>query len=87
MTSATMFALCLAFAPAPQSDADADEAALRGTVDGVRSVEFGVADSVEGGVNKAPDQVVPGRRKPSHESLIRIRAHFIPELVRLTLNV
>jgi hypothetical protein len=85
MTSATLLALCLHLAP--PSDADADAAALRGTVDGVRSLEFREADAVQGAVNRSGEQAVPGRRKPTHESLIRIRAHFIPELVRLSLDL
>jgi len=82
----------LAFAPsanktAPQPEAqDADEAALVGSEGGTSVYEF--ADEELTGEHLTPDgQLIPWRRPPHHVSLIELRGHFMPELVKLALDL
>ena len=72
-------------APAPNTpngtDQDADEAAVRGELDGMRWLVFG-EDDVEGGIDRPLEQLVPHRRPAKGGSLLDIRTHFVPELIR-----
>ena len=71
---------------APTNDTDADEAALKGTEGDVSVYEF--ADDKLTGEHLSPDgNLIPWRRPPQHPSLIDLRGHFMPELVRLALDL
>jgi hypothetical protein len=87
-----VLASLLALAPAesrtvqPSSDQDADEAALRGELDGMRWLVFG-EDEVEGGHDRPFEQVVPHRRPAKGSSLLEVRTHFLPELIRYSFDL
>ena len=71
---------------APTNDTDADEAALKGTEGDVSVYEF--ADDKLTGEHLSPDgNLIPWRRPPNHPSLIDLRGHFMPELIRLALDL
>ena len=73
-------------AEAPTNDADADDAALQRTDGDVSVYEF--ADDKLTGEHLSPDgNLIPWRRPPQHPSLIDLRGHFMPELVRLALDL
>lgn len=73
-------------AEAPTNDVDADDAALKGSEGGVSVYEF--ADDKLTGEHLSPDgNLIPWRRPPTHPSLIDLRGHFMPELVRLALDL
>jgi hypothetical protein len=70
----------------PTNDVDADDAALKGTDGGVSVYEF--ADDKLTGEHLSPDgNLIPWRRPPNHPSLIDLRGHFMPELIRLALDL
>lgn len=94
MTTLTLLlSATLALAPqaaprgeAPTNDTDADDAALKGNDGNVSVYEF--ADDKLTGEHLSPDgNLIPWRRPPSHPSLIDLRGHFMPELVRLALDL
>lgn len=73
-------------AEAPTTDADADDAALAGREGDVSYYAF--ADDTLTGEHLSPDgNLIPWRRPPQHPSLIDLRGHFLPELVRLALDL
>ncbi len=72
----------LAPAGQPVSDQDADEAALVGQSGETRIYDF-EDDTVEGEVLSPEGANITSRGRVKHESLIRIRPHFIPELIRM----
>lgn len=73
-------------AEAPTNDTDADEAALKSSDGTVSVYEF--ADDTLTGEHLTPDgNLIPWRRPPQHPSLINLRGHFNPELIRLTLDL
>jgi len=83
--------LILALAPAPQvsgvtADDDADEAARVGKVGGVTVYDF-EDDNVEGELLSPDGANIASRGRAKHASLIRIRPHFIPELIHLSDDV
>jgi len=92
-TLALLLSTTLALAPqaqpaaeAPANDADADEAALKGSDGTVSIYEF--ADDKLTGEHLSPDgNLIPWRRPPQHASLIDLRGHFLPELVKLALDL
>lgn len=88
-TLTLLLSATLALAPraeAPTNDVDADDAALKGTEGGVSVYEF--ADDTLTGDHLSPDgNLIPWRRPPTHPSLIDLRGHFMPELVRLALDL
>lgn len=68
------------------TNADADDAAFTGQEGDVSYYEF--ADDELTGEHLSPDgSLIPWRRPPHHESLIQLRGHFVPELVRLALDL
>jgi hypothetical protein len=71
---------------APTNDADADEAALKSTDGNVSVYEF-AGDELTGDHLSPDGNLIPWRRPPQHPSLIDLRAHFLPELVRLALDL
>lgn len=70
----------------PMSDQDADAAAVAGELDGMRHLIFG-EDDVEGAVDRPLEQVVPHRGPGKSGSLIKVRAHFLPELIRRSIDL
>lgn len=89
LLSATLALAPQAAAPrdeAPTNDVDADDAALRSSDGNVSVYEF--ADDKLTGEHLSPDgNLIPWRRPPQHPSLIDLRGHFMPELVRLALDL
>jgi hypothetical protein len=89
-------AFVLFLAPSPTPDAaprcttaepcSADDAAYRGRDGSTALYEFEL-DRVDGEVLSPTGVQVPGRRATQHGSLIRVRGHFMPELVRLAEDV
>jgi hypothetical protein len=82
----------LAFAPQAEpaaeapTDVDADEAALKDTEGNVSVYEF--ANDTLTGEHLSPDGSLIPWRQPAHmPSLINLRGHFMPELVRLALDL
>lgn len=92
-TLTLLLSTTLAFAPraseasaADATPADSDDAAYTGSEGDVSYYKF--ADDELTGEHLSPDgSLIPWRRPPHHESLIDLRAHFIPELVRLVLDL
>jgi hypothetical protein len=92
-TLTLLLSTTLAFAPqaapraaAPTNDVDADEAALKHSDGNVSVYEF--ADDTLTGDHLSPEgNLIPWRRPPQHPSLIDLRGHFLPELVRLALDL
>lgn len=71
---------------APTNDTDADDAALKSSDGSVSVYEF--ADDKLTGEHLSPDgNLIPWRRPPDHPSLIDLRGHFMPELIRLALDL
>lgn len=71
---------------APTNDVDADDAALKGTEGNVSVYEF--ANDTLTGEHLSPDGSLIPWRQPAHmPSLINLRGHFLPELVRLALDL
>jgi hypothetical protein len=68
------------------SDQDADRAALRGELDGMRWLVFG-DDEVDGASDRPLEQVVPHRRAAKGGSLLHVRTHFLPELIRHAIDL
>lgn len=88
-----MLTMCfvLAFSAAPQvsrvtTDDDADEAARVGKAGGVTVYDF-EDDNVEGELLSPDGANIASRGRAKHASLIRIRPHFIPELIHLSDDV
>jgi len=70
---------------APRSDQDADEAALVGDLETREYIFDG--DDVDGESLRPTGENVASRLSVHHESLIRIRGHFIAELITLASDV
>ncbi len=84
MTPVLTLALAL-FAPA--SDQDADEAALVGKdASGTTIYDF-EDDNVEGEVLSPEGANIASRGRVKHASLIKIRPHFLPELIKMANDV
>ena len=50
-------------------------------------MEFGEGDTVEAGVNLPQAEFVGSRLGSKHESLIRVRTTFVPEMIRDALRL
>lgn len=93
MTTLTLlFTTVLALAPQAKpaaeapTHADADDAALQSSDGNVSVYEF--ADDTLTGEHLSPDgSLIPWRQPTHHGSLIDLRGHFLPELVRLSLDL
>jgi hypothetical protein len=82
----TVIAMMLAaLGGAPTSDADADEAALEGRNGNASYYDF-EDDSVQGEVLRPEGVNLFMRGETGHESMLRLRTDFIPELHRLALD-
>lgn len=75
-----------ATAKAPVSDQDADSAACKTTDEGTTTCWFD-NDVVGGAVLRPEGQNLGARALKEWGSLIRIRPHFLPELVRMAQDV
>ena len=73
-------------AKAPASDQDADTAACNTNDEGTTTCWF-ENDVVGGAVLKPEGQNISARRESPWGSLLRVRAHFLPELVRMAQDV
>jgi hypothetical protein len=83
----TVIAMMLAaLGGAPTSDADADEAALQGRNEATSYYDF-EDDSVEGEVLRPEGVNLYMRSERGHESMLRLRSNFIPELEKLGLDI
>ena len=70
-----------------ESDEDADAAALSGQANGVSQYTKFEADVVNGETNQPGGVNVQSRGRTRMNSLLRIRAHFLPELIVLASDV
>lgn len=86
LLSATFVLAPTAKEPAEPTSQDADDAALVGQEGQTSVYEF--ADDKLTGEHLSPDgSLIPWRRPTTHPSLIDLRGHFMPELVRLALDL
>jgi hypothetical protein len=94
MSTLTLLLTTTILALAPQAkprgeaptDVDADEAALTSSDGNVSVYDF--ADEKLTGEHLSPDgTLIPWRQPAHHSSLIDLRGHFTPELVRLSLDL
>jgi hypothetical protein len=83
LTLLALFTLGAGVAVAPQPDADA--AARVGEHRGTTIYDFD-DDNVEGEVLSPDGANVSSRSRVKHASLIEIRPHFMPELIRMALD-
>ncbi|MCY1061026.1 hypothetical protein [Nannocystis sp. SCPEA4] len=82
----TLFASTTAFA-APASDQDADSAANKGKGGSGTTVYDFDDDNVDGELLSPEGANVASRGRTKHASLITIRPHFIPELIKMANDV
>lgn len=75
-----------AAAKAPASDQDADSAACKTTDEGTTTCWF-ENDVVGGAVLKPEGQNLSARARTPFGSLIKVRGHFLPELIRMAQDV
>jgi hypothetical protein len=68
------------------TDSDADEAARVGEVGGVTVYDF-EDDNVDGELLSPDGANIASRGRTKHASLITIRPHFIPELIKMANDV
>ena len=72
---------------APPSDQDADSAANKGRAGGGTTVYDFDDDNVDGELLSPEGANVASRGRTKHASLITIRPHFIPELIKMANDV
>ena len=70
----------------PASDNDADAGALRGSDGGSTVYDF-EDDNVDGELLKPEGALISSRGRSKHESMITIRPHFIPELIKMANDI
>ena len=87
--------LCLALVPnlavaAPArpvvADQDADAAAARPTLGATKNFIYDDED-IQGESLQPDHEPIPGRRPGNHPSLITLRTHFIPQMLRMANDV
>lgn len=86
---ATAAALCLFSTPAmaaPANDGDADSAARAGSAGGATVYDF-EDDNVDGELLSPTGANISSRGRTKHESMIKIRPHFIPELIKMANDI
>lgn len=66
--------------------ADADAAALSGSADGVTVYDF-EDDDVDGEILSPEGANLSSRGRSKHASMITIRPHFIPELIKMANDI
>ena len=83
----TFFASSVAFA-APASDQEADSSANKGKGGGGNATIYDFDDdNVDGELLSPEGANVASRGRTKHASLITIRPHFIPELIKMANDV
>lgn len=73
----------LALEPVPQ---DADDAAFKGEQGGATVYDF-EDDDVDGEILRPEGALINSRAGTRHASLITLRRHFIPELIRMAEDI
>ncbi|MBZ5711164.1 hypothetical protein [Nannocystis pusilla] len=81
LCSTTAFA-----APAVKANADADEAAFKGTKGATKVFDF-ENDNVSGDALKPDHEGVQSRTQRKWESMIKVRMHFIPQMLQMAHDV
>ncbi|MCA9635604.1 MAG: hypothetical protein KC420_06185 [Myxococcales bacterium] len=71
---------------APGNDQDADSAAMKGNAGGTTVYDF-EDDNVDGELLSPEGANISSRGRTKHASLITIRPHFIPELIKMANDV
>jgi hypothetical protein len=71
---------------APATDTDADSAASKGKASGTTVYDFD-DDNVDGELLSPEGANIASRGRTKHASLITIRPHFIPELIKMAQDV
>lgn len=79
-------AVLLLSAAASAAPADADSSALSGSRDGVTVYDFD-DDDVDGEVLSPDGANLSSRGRSKHASMITIRPHFIPELIKMANDI
>lgn len=74
---------------APAAETDADSAARRSAAPGskVSAVYDFEQDQVDGDSLKPDHERIPGRVAQKHESMIKLRSHFIPQMLQMANDV
>lgn len=65
---------------------DADSAAFRGQQGGATVYDF-EDDNVDGEILSPEGALISSRGRSKHASLITIRPHFIPELIKMSMDI
>jgi hypothetical protein len=73
-------------APAARTDAEADEAALKGKKGATKMFDFG-DDTVSGDALKPDHEGVQSTTQRKWESMIKVRMHFIPQMLQMAHDV
>ncbi|WAS93115.1 hypothetical protein [Nannocystis punicea] len=73
-------------APAARTDAEADEAALKGQKGATKMFDFD-NDTVSGDALKPDHEGVQSRTQRKWESMIKVRMHFIPQMLQMAHDV
>ena len=83
----TAAALCLFSTPAMAAPAgDADSSARSGSAGGATVYDF-EDDNVDGELLSPTGANISSRGRTKHESMIKIRPHFIPELIKMANDI
>ena len=82
----TIAALMLVSVPAYAAPADADEAARSGSSGGATVYDF-EDDDVDGEILSPEGANLSSRIGTKHASMITIRPHFIPELIKMSHDI
>jgi hypothetical protein len=70
----------------PSGGDDADSSAFRGAKGGATVYDF-EDDNVDGEILSPEGALVSSRGRSKHASLITIRPHFIPELIKMSMDI
>ena len=70
----------------PENNTDADSAAFSGEDGGVAVYDF-EDDNVDGELLSPTGANISSRGRSKHESMIKIRPHFIPELIKMANDI
>jgi len=85
----TVACVLLAATPAyaqPAGGGDADSAAFKGSQGGATVYDF-EDDNVDGEILSPDGALISSRGRSKHASLITIRPHFIPELIKMSMDI
>lgn len=70
----------------PANNQDADASAFRGSEGGATVYDF-EDDNVDGEILSPEGALISSRGRSKHASLITIRPHFIPELIKMSMDI